>query len=93
MLLAGIDGLREQATCDTEGLATAIRKAFGDARQALTSAKTAEQFNRFVEEVFGPLEIQADGSLRQKQLPPVEAEGNRKSNIAGGGFEPPTSGL
>ena len=56
-------------------------------------ASTPEQFNRFVEEFVGPMMIEADGAIRQKQLPSAEAEGNLKSNIAGGGFEPPTSGL
>ena len=93
MLLAGIDGLREQATDDTEGLAGLIRKAIDDARDMLTSAATPELFNRWVDEHFGPLEIGPDGAIHQKQMPPADAEGTAIGYIAGGGFEPPTSGL
>ncbi len=98
-------------------LAAAIRLAFDEARDSLATAATPEQFNRFVDEFVGPMEVQPDGSVLQKrlpgseieesmriptmgklvrvskQMPPAGAEGNLQSNIAGGGFEPPTSGL
>lgn len=87
MLLAGIDGLREQATTDLEGLAECIRESIKEAREALGSGTTPERFNRIVDKYFGPMEIQADGTLRQKQLPPANAEGNLQSYIAGACFE------
>ncbi len=69
LLMASMDGLREQATADTEGLAAAIRAAFDDARRSLASASTPEQFNRLVDDFVGPLEVQADGNVKQKCLP------------------------
>jgi site-specific DNA recombinase len=92
-LLAGMDGLREQATADTEGLAAVVEEIFNDARESLDKAVTPEQMNRAIDEVFGPLEIHADGTVIQRQMPPAEAGGIMHGNIAGGGFEPPTSGL
>ncbi len=94
MLLAALDGLREQANAHTAGLAAAVREAFEVARESLAAAATPEQFNRLVDDFIGPLEIQADGGLvPQKQTPPASAEGNLLEYVAGGGFEPPTSGL
>jgi replicative superfamily II helicase len=93
LLLAAIDGLREQATADTAGLAKAIRHAFDEARESLASVATPEQFNRFVDEFVGPMEVQADGAVTQKKTPSADSEGVLQSNVAGGGFEPPTSGL
>jgi len=91
LLLAAIDGLREQATVDTEGLAEAIRETIEEARTVLSDTTDPAKFNRAVEEMFGPMEILADGSVQQKQIPPASAEGI--GYIAGGGFEPPTCGL
>ena len=93
MLIASIDGLREQATADTEGLAAVVAEVFDDARRRLTDVATPEQYNRMVDDLIGPMEIPPDGAVTQKQLPPASAEGGCKSVIAGGGFEPPTSGL
>ena len=89
LLLAGIDGLREQATADTEGLAEAVRQAFDEARQGLATATTPAEFNRFVDEFVGPMTIQADGTILQKQTPPDESEGHLHEYIAGGGIRSP----
>src|SRR4030095_16161194 len=75
LLLGAVEGLREQATADTEGLADAVVMAFDEARTSLASATTPERFNRFVDEFVGPLMILPDGSVQQKQLPPADAEG------------------
>ena len=93
LLLAALDGLREQANTDTEGLVQAVREAFEVARENLAAAATPEQFNRLVEDFVGPFSILPDGSVYKKQTPPTEAEGGLLEYIAGGGFEPPTSGL
>ena len=93
LLLAAIDGLREQATADTEGLAAAVRAAFEDARQQLAEASTPEKVNRLIDNLVGPMVLLPDGGLAEKQTPPAGAEGALHEYIAGGGFEPPTSGL
>ena len=54
---------------------------------------TPKLFDRWVDESVGPIVVQADGTVIEKKMPPAEAEGTLQSRIAGGGFEPPTSGL
>ena len=93
LLLAALDGVREQAGADLEGLAAAIRECFDDARQRLAEIATPEELNRLVEQFVGPIVVKADGSIYPKQMPPVDTRGIVQGSIAGGGFEPPTSGL
>jgi hypothetical protein len=88
LLLASLDGLREQAAADLDGLAAAVEQAFAEVRESLAGAKTPEAFNRLVDRIMGPVEIDANGGIHQKQLPPVEAEGKVQSNIAGARYEP-----
>jgi site-specific DNA recombinase len=92
-LQRSLDGLRDDANQNTEVLAAMVRKVFDEARENLAAAVTPEAFNRFVERFVGPLEIQADGTVKQKKTPPALAGGGLIRPIAGGGFEPPTSGL
>jgi site-specific DNA recombinase len=101
-LLSALDNLRDDANENTEGLAATIRELLEVVRENLGGAATPEQFNRFAELLVGPVEI-AGGreghttSISQKKLPAAEATGNPSNHlsrpIAGGGFEPPTSGL
>jgi len=53
-----------------------------------SGVSTPEQLNRLSEQDVDPA-----GRIHQKQLPPAVAEGSVQGSIAGGGFEPPTSGL
>src|SRR5882762_1828150 len=87
LLLASIDGLRVQAMTDTEGLMEAVQEAFNGAYKSLTSAMTSEEYNRFVEEFVGPMEILPDGTVQQVQMPPVEVEGRLLSCITGARYD------
>jgi len=72
-------------------------------RDALRAARgkpiriTPAKLNRFVEDWIGPIRVESDGSLQSQALETAtasdESEAVVTSNIAGGGFEPPTSGL
>ncbi len=92
MLLASLDRLREQANADTEGLAATIRQVFDEARDRLATATTPEEMNRLFDEFIGPVTVNADGGLAQKE-PPAEVASGLQKVIAGEGFEPSTSGL
>ena len=94
-LQTALDGLRDSANDTTEGLATIVRAVFSRARKSLADIATPAEFNRFVEQFVGPVTVDGAGVVTQKQLPPASAEGSGHQIrcIAGGGFEPPTSGL
>jgi site-specific DNA recombinase len=92
-LQASLDALREDANDNAESLAAEVRKVFDEARESLAAAATPEQYNRLVERFLGPMQIQADGTPARKQTPQANASGVLQEVIAGGGFEPPTSGL
>ncbi len=99
-LLAALDGLHDDANNNLQGLAAVIRETFTAARENLAAAATPQEFNRFVEQFVGPMTVGGDGTVQQK-TPAAEATGvvpdpSRVAPIgciAGGGFEPPTSGL
>ena len=92
-LHASLDGLREQANDNTDAIAEAVRRVFERARVGLAQASTPEAFNKFVEQFVGPMQALPDGTFTEKQMPPACAEGIVQRQVAGGGFEPPTSGL
>jgi site-specific DNA recombinase len=102
-LLASLDGLREDANANADGLAAIVREVFASARENLASAATPELFNRFVEQFVGGMTASTTGDVGAKKMPAALATGTipvpsmRQSAlhgcIAGGGFEPPTSGL
>ena len=47
----------------------------------------------YIERWVGPMVLRPDGTLAEKQTAPELAGAGVKGSIAGGGFEPPTSGL
>jgi hypothetical protein len=67
----------------TERLAAAIRQA----RASLASIVSPAELNRFV----GAIEVQGDGTFTNKN--PGRVLSHPTGEVAGGGFEPPTSGL
>ena len=91
-LLASLDGLREQANENTEDIAEAARRIVERARENLAAASTPEAFNRFVDGFVGPIEKTPQGIVK-RQMPLSEDKGTVQRSVAGGGFEPPTSGL
>ena len=92
-LLSALDRLREDANMNTEELAQAVREAFAEARESLAMATAPDQFNRFVERFVGPMTVKAGGDVVKREPPAADAAGGLTGCIAGGGFEPPTSGL
>jgi hypothetical protein len=60
-------------------------------KRCLASISTPAEFNRFVERFVGPFVLIGDGSVQKEA--PVGAVSHPTGGIAGGGFEPPTSGL
>ena len=96
-----LDGLRETANENTDQLAETIRELFDAAQENLAAVATPEQYNRFIDQIIGPMEVAPGKRPVQKKMPAAEATGDNLVNgkrhlprlIAGGGFEPPTSGL
>jgi DNA invertase Pin-like site-specific DNA recombinase len=89
-------GLASQSSLNASRLTAAVRQAFGDARDRLTNVASPAQLHRFIEDFVGPMVVKPDGSIVPKletTQPSEESEGCVIGNIAGGGFEPPTSGL
>ena len=93
-LLAALDGLRDDANDNLEGLAAIVREVFAAARENLAAVKgmTPTEYNRFIERFVGPMVAAPDGSVAQKEAP-CNGVSQLQGVIAGGGFEPPTSGL
>ncbi len=95
-IIAAIERLHTEANDNVEGLAAIIRETFEMARENLAAAATPAEFNRFVEQFVGAMTVTPDGTVTQKKTPVADATGvnsNLIRSIAGGGFEPPTSGL
>lgn len=93
------DGLREtletvavQSVEDADALMEDCRTAFLEAKARFADLATPAELNRFVEEVVGPMVVLPDGRVAQKKAADKD-ETLSAANIAGGGFEPPTSGL
>jgi site-specific DNA recombinase len=80
-----------------EKLGRAIRLAYRQACQDFAGITDEAHLNRFVEKYIGPMDVRADGIAIPRRLERTtasdESEAVVNSNIAGGGFEPPTSGL
>jgi DNA invertase Pin-like site-specific DNA recombinase len=98
-LRAALDDLREDANDSTEELAEAVREVFEQAKQNLAAIDSPATYNRFVDTFIGAMEADEHGAISQKKTPVTEATGVNQYPvsptrcIAGGGFEPPTSGL
>ena len=83
--------LAREAGENTDKLATAINQAMNEAKASLAGIVSPATFNRFVARFVGNIEILADGDFQQKS--PDQMLPHPTGAIAGGGFEPPTSGL
>jgi hypothetical protein len=82
-LLAALDGLRDDATDNLEGLAGIVRETFAAARRNLRAAATPAQFNRFVEQFVGAMEAGPDGAVGKRKLPAASATGSVSGTVAG----------
>ena len=82
---------------NSERLVTEVRKSLEKARNNFANMTDPQVLNRFIEDFIGPITVSADGSLTSTPTPtksaPADAEAEVPAYIAGGGFEPPTSGL
>lgn len=75
VLTAALGNLHDQANADLDGLAEIVRDVFCEAERSLESADTPELLNRLIDDYFGPITINADGSIQQKETPPAATEG------------------
>ena len=84
--------LAEAGVENTAKFTRVIRQALEEARASLASITTPAEFNRFVARFVGPVSVGADGVI-QRIKNPGRMLSHPTGDIAGGGFEPPTSGL
>ena len=72
----------------------AVRVHRDQARESLENIADPAELNELVALLVGPMEVQKDGAVRPKESPePALADPGQTQVVAGGGFEPPTSGL
>jgi hypothetical protein len=87
----------QSANDDMDEFIHAVRQSISEVKESLTEAVTPAKLNRFVEDWIGPIRVDIDGTLHPLSLETTMASDDSEavvtSNIAGGGFEPPTSGL
>lgn len=80
-----------------ERLAQAVRTAYRRAKENFTQITSDAHLNRFVEEQIGPMLLTGDGLAIPRSLESTTASALAEAvvnvEVAGGGFEPPTSGL
>ena len=67
------------------------------ARESLAQFVSGPVMNRFVEKFIGPMSLTSDGRIEPRSAETTTAsavaEAVVNGSVAGGGFEPPTSGL
>jgi hypothetical protein len=93
---ASLDKLLDRANDDTERMEQKIRAKMIEARYSWEAVANPAQLNRLIQEFFGPSLVTVEGVLLPvpQMTPPTDgAVGGVRGFIAGGGFEPPTSGL
>lgn len=90
-LRQALEAVAVQAALDMDDLMADCRQAFVEAKENFAGLMTPAQVNRFVAEVVGPMTVLPDGRVVQKETATTEEV--VAAGIAGGGFEPPTSGL
>ena len=80
-----------------ERLGHAVRTAYRAAQEKFTAITSDSHLNRFVEEQIGPMLLASDGRVTPRSHEKTEASASAEASVhisvAGGGFEPPTSGL
>ena len=80
-----------------EQLAEDVREAVAEVCSEMTKPISGPRLHAFVEKMIGPIRLNPDGTLTPVSLEMAKASGGPEANatgyVAGGGFEPPTSGL
>jgi site-specific DNA recombinase len=100
-LREALEAVAVRGIANSDDLLADVRSAFLEARQNFAGLLTPPQLNRFIEEVAGPMLVLPDGRVVQKNDEwSINDDARKESDdslrapgIAGGGFEPPTSGL
>ncbi len=96
-LQGAVAELATDANENTARLASAVRQALAEAEESLETVATPTEMRDFIEQYVGPMELTETGEVVRRnpetETAPAEAEAVVKRSIAGGGFEPPTSGL
>ena len=100
-LREALEAVAVRGIANSDDLLKDVRRAFLEAQQNFAGLLTPPRLNRFIEEVAGPMLIMSDGAVVQKYDDWTVNDDARKESgdplrapgIAGGGFEPPTSGL
>ncbi len=82
-----VSALAEQANENTERLADVVRQALDEARESLASAATNSEIREFVERWVGPMVLQGDGTIAQKEPAADEVGAGVKGLVAGAGFD------
>lgn len=92
--------LAQTALAASEGVERfqrSIRIAYRRACENFAQILSGPVMNRFVEEFIGPMALTSDGRVEPRSAETTtasaEAEAVVNGSVAGGGFEPPTSGL
>jgi site-specific DNA recombinase len=65
-LQAEADRLAESTDESVERVERAVRQVFEEARQSFASIASDSEYNQFVRQLFGPIELMQDGSIRPK---------------------------
>ena len=96
-LETALANLSQTAHQSTERLVAEVRNAIEKARRNFAGMNDPQVLNRFVEDYIGAITVTADGRLNpsgsQTETASEGSEAVVPTNVAGGGFEPPTSGL
>ena len=86
--------LLDKANEDTSHLATVVRRKLLEAKERWESVGNDAQLNQLIGDFVGPSIVTADGHLTEAGATKNPAHVDDVHGvIAGGGFEPPTSGL
>ena len=92
-----LDQVGSVAVQGQERLEQAVRTAYRPAPENFTQIMSDSHVNRFVEKYVGPMLLTSDGRVAPRSLETTTASALAEAvvnvSVAGGGFEPPTSGL
>jgi DNA invertase Pin-like site-specific DNA recombinase len=93
-LQGSLAALLDKANDDTGRLAEVVRAKLLDAKKRWEAVASPAQLNQLIGEFVGPSVVTSDGRLLETGATKNPAHANDVHGVvAGGGFEPPTSGL
>ncbi len=93
-LQSSLDHLLDKSSDDTDQLAKIVRGKLLEAKKRWEAVASPAQLNQLSGELVGPSLVSSDGRLLSvEKEKPAHVNDDVHGAIAGGGFEPPTSGL